>query len=149
MRLPSQARCLIGVALLLCILPPASMAASGLAVGGTLCLSPQAGIGLVAQLPWWDLRCEVVYSGDSSGGAAQVTRNWPVRRAPFFRYDLEPFALGLFAGARFSSPGGLSLVGGVGKQFHLYPDLHLDLDLGLSFGQSSGGFCGLKAVQDL
>lgn len=27
-------------------------------------------------------------------------------------------------------------------------DLHFDLDLGLSLGQSSSRFCGLKAVQD-
>lgn len=150
MRLPKRTWRLIGVALLIGALSPSPVASASSAsrLGGALYLSPQAGIGLVARLPWWHLRFEGVLSGDGSGGAVQVTRGWPVKRAPFLPYDLEPFALGTFAGARFSSPGGLNLVAGVGKQFHLYADLHLDLDLGLALGQSSGGFVGIRAVQD-
>jgi hypothetical protein len=142
---------LSGVALLIgaVALTPVGLASSASRLGGALCFSPQAGIGLVARLPWWDLRFAGVVSGDSSGGAMQVTRNWPVRRWLFLPHDLEPLALETFAGIRFSSPGSVDLVGGVGKRFYLFPDLHLDLDLGLALGQSAGGFVGLRAVQDL
>ncbi len=151
MRPSRPARRLIGLALLACLLAPPGAASSGSRLGGALCFSPQAGIGVVAKLPWWGLRFEGVLAGDSSGGAVQVTRIWPVKRVPFLRYDLESFSLGVFTGIRYSSADGPSLVAGVDKPFRLYPDLHLDLDLGFSYrhgGSGTAGFLGVKAVQD-
>ncbi|MDI6870949.1 MAG: hypothetical protein QME79_06260 [Bacillota bacterium] len=137
---------LVWAVLLLLAAAPLGSASSLPPVSGALFLSPQAGIGLVGRLPWWDLHAEGLLVGDGSAGAVQVTRVWPVKPTRFL-----PFALEAFGGVRYYSGEGFSLVGGVGKPFHLYPDLHLDLSAGLSLGtggQAFGGFLGVKAVQD-